>query len=72
MYICLCRAVTHKQINAAIEAGCDSIKAVGQACHAGTDCGSCKPEIGDLLKEGPSRHSSSPPRPQTGSALHTL
>jgi len=33
-----------------IAAGCDSVTAVGAATRAGTNCGSCKPEIGALLR----------------------
>ena len=36
-------------IRAAIAKGCATVEAVGQATKAGTNCGSCKPEIGALL-----------------------
>jgi assimilatory nitrate reductase catalytic subunit len=38
-----------KAIRAAIAGGCDSVAAVGAKTKAGTNCGSCKPEIAALL-----------------------
>ena len=55
MYVCLCRAVTDTEIKQAIHAGCHNVKAIGEACNAGTDCGSCQPEIGELLESTSSR-----------------
>ncbi len=49
--ICVCMGVGAGAIRAAILAGCDSVEAVGRATTAGTNCGSCKPEIGALLSE---------------------
>jgi assimilatory nitrate reductase catalytic subunit len=36
-------------IRAAVLAGCDSVEAIGKATTAGTNCGSCKPEIAAIL-----------------------
>ncbi len=47
--ICVCMGVGARAIRAAIEAGCDSVEAVGKATTAGTNCGSCRPEIGAIL-----------------------
>lgn len=47
--ICACLGVSEKTINTAIEVGATSISAVGDATGAGTNCGSCKPEIRKLL-----------------------
>jgi assimilatory nitrate reductase catalytic subunit len=43
--ICVCHQVGSKTIEAAIARGCRSTASVGQACAAGTNCGSCLPEI---------------------------
>ena len=50
MYICLCRAVTRKTIEAAIERGADSVEEIGQRCGAGTECGKCQPLIVRLIR----------------------
>lgn len=50
--VCSCFGVGRKTILRAIEnEGLDSVEAVGAALEAGTNCGSCKPEIEELLAE---------------------
>ena len=50
--ICSCFAVGANQIAAAVVAGgCTSVKAVGAALEAGTNCGSCRPEIRRIIDE---------------------
>jgi assimilatory nitrate reductase catalytic subunit len=49
--ICVCMGVGAGAIRAAIAAGCDSVEAVGRATTAGTNCGSCRPEIGAILSD---------------------
>jgi bacterioferritin-associated ferredoxin len=49
MYICLCHAATTKDVDAAIADGATTIDQVGDACGAGTGCGSCHEEIQDRL-----------------------
>ena len=48
--VCACLGVRAKQIAAAIAEGADSVDAVGEATGAGSNCGSCRPEIARLLK----------------------
>jgi assimilatory nitrate reductase catalytic subunit len=48
--VCVCHAVGAIRINQAIAAGHTSVEAVGKATRAGTNCGSCKPEIRALLQ----------------------
>lgn len=43
--VCHCHAVSHRVIDRVIAEGCTSTREVGRACGAGTDCGSCLPEI---------------------------
>ncbi len=47
--ICVCMGVGAGAIRAAVLAGCDSVDAIGRATKAGTNCGSCKPELGAIL-----------------------
>jgi assimilatory nitrate reductase catalytic subunit len=48
--ICACLKVGAKAVNAAIAAGADTPDAVGAATGAGTNCGSCRPEIARMIK----------------------
>jgi assimilatory nitrate reductase catalytic subunit len=51
--VCACLRVGAKAITAAIEGGACSVDAVGAATGAGTNCGSCRPEIARLLAAAP-------------------
>jgi bacterioferritin-associated ferredoxin len=51
MYVCLCRSVTLSRLCAAVDAGALTVKAVGEACGAGRDCGSCRREIREVIRE---------------------
>ena len=51
MYVCVCRAVTDKQVKAAIEAGARTVGDVTKACCAGDDCGSCHHVIEGMIEE---------------------
>jgi bacterioferritin-associated ferredoxin len=67
MIVCLCKAATDRDIDEAIDGGARSVDEVGEACGAGTSCGSCREYIhGQLEMSGapcaggcedcPSRH----------------
>jgi assimilatory nitrate reductase catalytic subunit len=43
--VCVCHQVGARQIEAIIQAGCRDAASVGASCKAGTNCGSCVPEI---------------------------
>ena len=47
--ICACNSVGANQIIAAVHAGHASVEAVGQACNAGTGCGSCRSDIRRII-----------------------
>jgi bacterioferritin-associated ferredoxin len=49
VYVCLCRVVTRKTIEAAIADGARTVEEVGERCGAGTDCGKCHRNIQRLL-----------------------
>lgn len=51
--VCNCNKVTEGQICDAIAEGSDSVEALGDSTKAGTGCGSCRGELGQLL----ARHS---------------
>ncbi|PPD44829.1 MAG: nitrate reductase [Methylocystis sp.] len=47
--VCACFGVGSKRIEAAVEDGCRAPSEIGQATRAGTNCGSCLPEIRRIL-----------------------
>ena len=47
--VCVCHGVGASAITAAIAAGSTTIGEIGAATRAGTNCGSCKPELRTLL-----------------------
>ena len=47
--ICACLAVGANSIRQTVAAGCTTIDAVGEACAAGTNCGSCRSEIQRII-----------------------
>ena len=47
--VCACLKVGARQISSAIAAGAASADAVGAATGAGTNCGSCRPEIARMI-----------------------
>jgi nitrite reductase (NADH) large subunit len=62
--ICNCNGVKKVAIIGAVKKGCRSVKSLCDATRAGTGCGSCKPQVqelleyaaGDLVVEDPSIH----------------
>jgi bacterioferritin-associated ferredoxin len=51
MFVCVCRAVTEREVKVAIEAGATTVQAVTRACCAGDDCGACHGAIRDMIDE---------------------
>jgi assimilatory nitrate reductase catalytic subunit len=49
--VCACFSVGMATIRAAIQAGAASAQAIGEALRAGTNCGSCLPELKRLLSD---------------------
>ena len=47
--VCSCFGVGAKDIEAAVRAGCGSVEAVGRRLKAGTNCGSCRSEIQEIV-----------------------
>ena len=50
--VCSCFSIGRNQIDAAIKAGCTTVQALGERIKAGTNCGSCKPELAKMLGQG--------------------
>jgi len=49
MYVCSCAAVTDAEVRACIASGARTVAEVGDACAAGTGCGSCHDHIDVFL-----------------------
>jgi assimilatory nitrate reductase catalytic subunit len=47
--VCVCFQVGAKSIAGAIQSGCSSVEAIGARLQAGTNCGSCIPEMKRML-----------------------
>ncbi len=47
--VCSCFSVGVNEIDAAARGGCRSLEDIGMALNAGTNCGSCRPEIRRIL-----------------------
>jgi bacterioferritin-associated ferredoxin len=45
MYVCICYAVTSAEVAEVVRGGASTETAVGDACGAGTGCGSCLDRI---------------------------
>lgn len=47
--VCTCHKVSERAVREAIAAGADSVPRLGELTRAGTGCGSCRGELGQLL-----------------------
>ncbi len=52
MILCICKAVSEREIESAVRSGARTVDAVGERCGAGTDCGLCRDAIGERLEGG--------------------
>jgi bacterioferritin-associated ferredoxin len=51
MYVCICTRVRECEVRTVIQCGARDEESVGDACGAGTGCGSCLDRISDLIQE---------------------
>lgn len=53
MLICLCKAVSDRQVRQAVKEGACSVRDIARACEAGTGkgCGACLSTIRTLVRE---------------------
>jgi len=51
MYVCICNAITDKQIRQAAEAGVRDLWSLQKELGVATSCGSCKEMASDILRE---------------------
>ncbi|MFP6814414.1 MAG: (2Fe-2S)-binding protein [Pseudomonadales bacterium] len=51
MYVCLCKAVTDKQIRDAVDNGVQNIAQLQESCGAASGCGRCRDVAQELIDE---------------------
>ena len=51
MYVCICNAITDKQIRKAAEAGATDLWDLQRELGVATSCGSCKEMASDILRD---------------------
>lgn len=49
MIVCSCHAINDVALETIVDEGARSLREVGDACGAGTDCGKCCRDIAQLL-----------------------
>lgn len=49
MYVCICEAVTQDEVRAEIRSGAHSVEDLGDRTGAGTNCGTCRERLQELL-----------------------
>ncbi len=49
--VCSCFGVGANQIRKAVAHGCHTVAAIGERLSAGTNCGSCRPEVAQIITE---------------------
>ena len=59
MIVCSCHGIPCSRIRSIIREGAQTVDAVGAAYGAGTDCGSCRDLIDELIEESASSESRS-------------
>lgn len=50
MYVCICAAVSDRQIASAVAAGADSLEKLGMELGVGTGCGCCRETAQRMLE----------------------
>ena len=49
MFACICAAVTEAEVRDSVRDGARCVETIGDACGAGTGCGSCHERLETLL-----------------------
>lgn len=50
MFACICHQVHEREVQACIESGATDEEAIGDACGAGTGCGTCLDRLADMIE----------------------
>jgi bacterioferritin-associated ferredoxin len=55
MYICICNAITERDVRECVRRGCRSVDQLSMELGVGTGCGRCRPMASQILNEGQSQ-----------------
>jgi bacterioferritin-associated ferredoxin len=50
VFVCICARIRESEIREAVRAGAETEDSVGDACGAGTGCGTCLDRIAEILE----------------------
>lgn len=50
MFVCVCQAVTDREIHEAIDRGVDHVDQLEELCGVGSGCGSCRTMAQELIE----------------------
>jgi len=51
MYVCICKAVTEKQVQSCISEGADSIESLQERLGVATRCGRCRCDLERMMEQ---------------------
>jgi bacterioferritin-associated ferredoxin len=51
MFICVCHAISDREVRSAIEGGATTREEVTRSCRAGGDCGACHQTIEEMIED---------------------
>ena len=51
MYICLCNAITEREIRCCVEEGASTMRELESCLGVGAGCGKCKPAAREILND---------------------
>lgn len=51
MFVCICNAVTDRQVEHAVAEGADALDTLAARTGAGACCGSCRPLLLEIIQE---------------------
>lgn len=69
MYVCVCKAVTDRQIRQAVELGARSLADLKESLGVATGCGKCAPCAREVLRAALEEHKTSTANAAVGYAL---
>ncbi|MFL5458673.1 MAG: bacterioferritin-associated ferredoxin [Myxococcales bacterium] len=61
MLVCVCRGVSDRELRDVLARGASTLRDVGRACGAGTDCGSCRDLLRNMLGSCAAQGCEAPP-----------
>ena len=51
MVVCICKGLSDNAIHRVVRSGAETVSDIGDACGAGTDCGTCHGALEELITE---------------------